>query len=159
MAVGTVSASNTDDIWQLIATNTPSAATTSTFSSISGYKKLMLTYQLTCASNARYYVRLNSDSTAGNYGGMTLLWASLGGARPDDRLMMTAYPDTSTTGYWVLADTDKTTPKFIEKFGGVSVGTLNGIYLGTSSVSSLTIAENDGGYAFSGTIKLYGVAA
>ncbi len=159
MAVGTVSASNTDDIWQLIATNSPSSATSSTFSSISGYKKLMLVFQLTCGSNARYFVRFNSDSTATNYGGMSLLWASLGGARPDDRLMMTAYPDTSTVGYVVFNDTDKTTPKFIEKFGGQSTGTLNGIYLGTAAVSSITIAENDGGYAFSGTIKLYGVAA
>lgn len=160
MAVGTVSASNTDDIWQLIATNTPSSATSSTFSGISGYKKLMVTYQqLNCASNATYFIRLNSDSTSGNYGGLSVLYASLGGNRPDDRLMMTAYADTTTSGYWVLADTDKTTPKYIERFGGQSVGTLNGMYFGTSPVSSITIAEGNGGFAFSGTIKLYGVAA
>ena len=69
MAVGTVSGTNPDDAWQLITTNTPSAAASSTFSSISGYKKLMLVFnKYTTSAAGPANVRFNSDSTNGNNG-------------------------------------------------------------------------------------------
>jgi hypothetical protein len=157
MAVGTVSGVD-NDVWQLIATNTPSAATTTTFSSISGYKKLMITFQVTLSTADRMYVQFNGDSTANNYGMATALYANNNGARSSDRFNLMAFADGTANGYMVIADTDKTTPKWIERMGGNGTTGGNGLYFGTSAVSSASIAT-DNGYTITGTIKLYGIAA
>jgi hypothetical protein len=158
MAVGTVSASNTDDIWQLIATNSPSGAASTNFTSISGYKKLMITYYSTFPTADSLVMQFNSDTTNGNYAGTFLLYGTLGASRPLTRWVLSAYPDTETAGYMVIGDTDKTTPKYIEKFASRSMGTAVGVYFGTSAISSIQI-YTDSGYTITGTFKLYGVAA
>jgi hypothetical protein len=157
MAVGTVSSVN-DDVWQLIETQTPSSSTSTTFSSISGYKKLMITYSVAFSTADRFYLQFNGDSTAGNYGAVTLLYGTLGAVRPNDSIAMTGYLDTNTSGYTIFKDTDKTTPKIIDEAGGVSTGTSVGAYLGTSPISSIYIYSGSA-YTYTGTIKLYGVAA
>jgi hypothetical protein len=159
MAVGTVS-SVSDDVWQLIATNTPSAVTSSTFSSISGYKKLMLTYQIpTLSAGTNLALRFNSDSTAGNYASTTALYTSAGGARNNSKLNLLGYAvDTEAYGYIVIADANKTTPKWVEDIGGQQVGYGNGIYFGSSEISSILVFT-DAAQTMTGTLKLYGIAA
>ena len=158
MAVGTVSSVD-GDVWQLIATNTPSAVTSSTFSSVSGYKKLMITYQIpTLSSSSLIYLRFNGDSTTGNYAGTNGLFTSAGGARDNTRLPITSYSEAEAHGYVVIADTNKTTPKRIEDMGGRQIGYGNGIYFGTSEISSVLVLTNST-QTMTGTIKLYGIAA
>jgi hypothetical protein len=158
MAVGTVSGVD-NDVWQLIATNTPSAVASSTFSSISGYKKLMLTYQIsTMATADRISLQFNSDSTGGNYGSTAALYANNAGSRASNKLVLTGYNDAEAWGYVVIADTDKTTPKWIERGGGMQTGYLNGVYFGSSAVSSILVFTDSTG-TMTGTLKLYGIAA
>ena len=68
---------STSDTWTLIATNTPSAASSSSFTSISGYKKLMVTWQLTGVTGY-LGARFNNDTTSGNHVGSTDMFASYG---------------------------------------------------------------------------------
>jgi hypothetical protein len=159
MAVGTVSSVN-DDVWQLIATNTPSAVTSSTFSGISGYKKLMLTYQIpTLSASTNLALRFNSDSTAGNYGSTAGLYTTAGGARTNSKIFLLGYAvDTEAYGYIVIADANKTTPKWVEDIGGQQTGYGNGIYFGSSEISSILVLT-DTTQTMTGTLKLYGIAA
>jgi hypothetical protein len=159
MAVGTVSGANLDEQWQLIATATPSSSAATVFSSISGYKKLMITYQATIGTSAdRLMMQFNGDSTAGNYGMTVGLYGNNSSVRSNDRFYLMSYADTSAYGYIVIADTDKTSPKWIERIGGYSTGYGNGVYFGTSAISSVSIVD-DNGFVVTGTIKLYGIAA
>jgi hypothetical protein len=159
MAVGTVSGIDSE-VWQLIATNTPSAVTSSTFSGISGYKKLMLTYQMpTLSASTNLSLRFNGDSTAGNYAATTGLYTTAGGARSNNRLFLLGYAvDTEAYGYIVITETNKTTPKWVEDIGGQQTGYGNGMYFGTSEISSILVLT-DSTQTMTGTIKLYGVAA
>jgi len=155
MAVGTVSASNTDDIWQLIATNSPSSASNSSFTSISGYKKLMITWQLTGVT-AVIQMRFNGDTTDGNYGSVAVMFTTYAN-RNTDRISLTGHTDSPNTGYVIFRDTDKTTPKIMDELGGMDASVGSGIWLGSSAVTQVDIFPYSG--SFSGTIKLYGVAA
>jgi hypothetical protein len=159
MAVGTVSSVD-GDVWQLIATNTPSAVTSSTFSSISGYKKLMLTYQIpTLSASTNLNLRFNGDSTTGNYASTTALYTTAGGARSNNRIPLLGYAiDTEAYGYIVFTETNKTTPKWVEDIGGQQTGYGNGMYFGTSEISSILVFT-DTTQTMTGTLKLYGVAA
>tara|TARA_R110000868_G_scaffold409929_1_gene696600 strand:+ start:20 stop:496 length:477 start_codon:yes stop_codon:yes gene_type:complete len=158
MAVGTVSGVS-DDVWQLIATNTPSAVTSSTFSSIPGYRKLMLTYQIpTLSTSSGLGLQFNGDSTAGNYGSTAGLYTTAGGARSNTRICATSFSEASAYGFIVIADADKTTPKWVENIGGQQVGYGSGVYFGTSAISSILVLT-DSTQTMTGTIKLYGIAA
>ena len=157
MAVSNVSTVDSE-VWQLITTNTPSAVTTSSFTGISGYKKLMLTYQIAQAAGDRLYIQFNSDSTLRNYGMTVGLYGSQNMQRSDSKWYLTSYNDADTAGYIVIADADKTTPKWIERIGGFGSGYGNGVYLGTSAVSTILVT-NDGPNNMTGTIKLYGIAS
>ena len=156
MAVGTVSASNTDDIWQLIATNTPSSASTTSFTSISGYKKLMVTWQIT-SSTANLQIRLNNDTTSGNHAGTSFMYGTYADRNYGTYFPVSNYVDNPTGGYAILRDTDKTTPKFIDEIGGMAGAVARGIYFGSSAVTQLDLLPSSG--TITGTVKLYGVAA
>jgi hypothetical protein len=155
MAISTVS-SISDDVWQLIATNTPSAASSSSFTSISGYKKLMVTWQLTGVTGY-LGARFNNDTTSGNHAGSADMFGAYGERFYTTFLPINAYIDSDTGGYATFKDTDKTTPKFIDEIGGRSGTKAGGIYFGTSAVTQLDVVVTTG--TFSGTIKLYGIAA
>jgi hypothetical protein len=104
MAVGTISGIEPDDNWQLIATNTPSAAASTAFSSVSGYKKLILVYKgytTSVAGPAR--LSFNSDTTAGNYSSVAD-WGTYGTAAENTFIGLGSYGYTSQirTGYVVI---------------------------------------------------------
>jgi hypothetical protein len=159
MAVGTVSGLNTDDPWQLISTATPSAATTTTFSSISGYKKLRIVYSLTPTLDAvqGFYLQFNGDSTAGNYGSIAVMYTS-NNKRAGDRIYISGYTEpVASAGFATISDTDKTTPKTLTEFASMGASSASGIWLGSSAVTSVLFGLSGGTYT--GTIYLYGVAA
>ena len=97
MAVGTVSALEPNQ-WQLISTQSATSGTTITFSSLSGYKTYLLTFEgVACASAATIFVRFNSDSTQGKYA------SALNGASQDARdasiIVFPGYSATRNSGF------------------------------------------------------------
>lgn len=158
MAVGTVSSIN-DDVWQLIATNTPSAATSSTFSSISGYKKLMVVFSGTRTDVDYFRLRFNGDTTVANYGGSAVLYSNLGQwGGGNSYIPFVGYfdsPGTASVDAAIIDYANVDTPKLIQLYGSrTTVG--NGVYLG-NAITSIILSPNSG--TFTGTIKLYGIAA
>lgn len=157
MAVGTVTGLEPSDNWQIISTNTVTTGSTTSFTGLSGYKKLMVTFKgITLNTSGWLYLRFNSDSTANNYGSTTGLYTTAGGNRSADSILLNGLADTSMTGYAVFNSTDKTTPKFLESIGGTAVGYGNGIYLGTSAINAVEVFT--GAQYTAGSISLYGIA-
>lgn len=166
MAVGTVSGSTSDN-WQLIATNTPSAASSSTFSSISGYKTLMLVYSGTFTAsgngtNTEFRLTFNSDTTLANYGGAQVLWQGLGTYNGTNAYIpFIGYQEnlSSTTGaivqYGIINNANSNIPKIIE-LGGSRTTAATGIYIG-NAITSITLAPGTG--TITGNFYLYGIAA
>lgn len=158
MAVGTVSSVEQDN-WQLIATNTPSAASSSSFTSISGYKKLMLVFSGNRSDAEAFWIRFNGDTTAANYGGASALYATANGTwnAGNAYIPFIGYVDGSTTGTVACAVIDYVnvdTPKLMQITGTrTTVG--NGVYLG-NAITSILVSTNVG--TFTGTLTLYGIA-
>lgn len=163
MATSNVSALDPTD-WSLIETKTISSNTSSfTFSSLGGkYKKLLLALNCGVTGNNGYFTMTFNNDTDPNYaGGPTNSDGSGSSNREKNKIWLVASPtyDYQMNGYVQWANCDSVAPKVIEK--GVSnyaADLSNGVYLGTSAVSSLevqviTVSAN------SGTIKLYGIVA
>jgi hypothetical protein len=155
MAVSTVSTVD-NETWQLISTNTPSAATSSTFTSLSGYKKYWIVWDITPSAGTTMKLTFNGDTSA-VYGGIAIyqytttdwnlnyipIWAYSAGALQQ-------------IGYTYINDADKSIPKVVDTYGSlVSVG--KAIYNSTSAITSMTITPATG--TITGTIKLYGIAS
>jgi hypothetical protein len=120
----------------------------------------MLTYQIpTLSASTNLNLRFNSDSTTGNYGSTAGLYTTAGGARSNNKIILLGYAiDTEAYGYVVIANTDKTTPKWVEDTGGQQTGYGNGVYFGSSEISSILVLT-DSTQTMTGTLKLYGIAA
>jgi hypothetical protein len=166
------SAADPSDNWQLISSVAGSGATV-TFSSISGYKKLMLrgvSLATNSGADANWIIRFNGDtgtkydyafayansSVADKYAVTTATGATSigfpGGFYASGTLVLTAN-NTDTTGIKTI----------IASMGGANTsgfsnGTsdLTGNYLASASVSSVSI--NVSTSTITGTLSLYGVA-
>jgi hypothetical protein len=161
MAVGQVS-SLTGDNWQLIATNTPTSGTSTSFTSLSGYRKFRLIWSaLAFGSSADLLCRFNSDSTnkyigaASGYSSSTSKgWSSA--ATVSGSSISTHY------GFLDIEDVDKTFPKKMQgAWDNQSVGVgdvLNGIYIGSSAITSISLEDSSGNTISAGTVYLYGLA-
>ena len=157
MAIGTVSSVNYDN-WQLIQTNTPTSGSTSSFSSISGYKRLMLTFnQVTSAASANFRLRFNGD-TGSNYGYL----ANAAGSYTDSSSSITLLGFVSGgghSGYALIEDVLTSSPKRVEVAGSYYIGNGGkGIWLGTSPITSIDFSLSTSTFS-SGSISLYGIAA
>jgi hypothetical protein len=163
MATGSVSALDPNS-WSLIETKTISSSTSSfTFSSLGGkYKKLLLALNCGLTGNNGYFTMTFNNDTDANYAGGPDTGDGSGSSnREKNKIWLTATPtyDYQMNGYIQWANCDSVVPKVVE--GGVSnyaCDVSNGVYLGTSVVSSLevqvlTVSAN------SGTVKLYGIVA
>ena len=153
MAVSNVSTVDTDT-WQLIATNTPSAASSSTFSSISGYKTLIVVWKLTHAASDYTRVVLNSETTGNNYGGTCFQGSTYTNNVNEIRVQTPA--DTLNTGILFIENADKTIPKVFRSVSSGGQG--SGTYITASAVTSIAVSCINGNTT-SGTIYLYGIAA
>lgn len=158
MAVSNVSTVDQDN-WQLITTATASTVATVTASGISGCKRLMVVFKLdTFSANAGISMRFNSDSTSGNYGGMTITGTTQ--TTSDSAAGLMAAVAGSCNGYAIVenANNGYTGPKVIS-----SISVTNGygsiIWQNTAdAITSVTVLTN-GGQTFSGTVSIYGIAA
>jgi hypothetical protein len=158
MAVGTVSGLNLDEEWQLIATNTPSAAASTAFSSISGYKKLMLAFKgVTTSVGGPLRMSFNGDTTANNYAS-TAFWGSNGQEGSQNWIVLGVYAYTTQQrgGYAVIENVNKS---MVHPVSGAAMDTftLDGVYLIQDPITSVTVTGPGG--TLTGTFYLYGIAA
>lgn len=144
MATGTVSSVDPGEIWQLIETKTPSASSSETFSSISGYRTLMISYKSLSLSSAGADMRLriNGNGTAGNYPGAGgyIYWGY----------------GVSYSGYALIFDANQAVPHRVQTHYGDVADAKNSFYGSPDAVTSLVVSPSAG--TFSGTFYLYGLA-
>jgi hypothetical protein len=160
MAVGTVSGVNLDEQWQLIATNTPSAASSSAFSSLSGYKKFWLVYKSVSSSiTGQLAIRFNGDSTTGNYAG-TAYWYSTYVEAENTMVKLTAIGTTGACGGSVIIDNSLPAVHKVTADASLYVQNSTAIWMPStpSDITSISFFPSNGG-TISGTIYLYGIAA
>jgi len=161
MAVGTVS-STSDDVWQLIATATPTSGTSFTLASglAGAYKELMIVYRNLTYSASGLLATLNADTTVGNYG-VTNQWQSYIQVG-DNNIPATGYTSytTSRVGFVKIKNANQAVPHELSG-GGYQTGYLSGLYAPTTPavITSVEI-QTSATVAFTGgTCLLYGIAA
>lgn len=171
----------------LIATSTPSGATTVSFTSIAtSYKELLLVWDSVFQSVTDQYfsIRLNNDST-GNYHsvGTNLVAGSVGGFSQSaatsfgNSTTIAPIPATATSagtlnrtanGFMHIYNADQTTgaKRIVYSSYGYSASAFNdfqgailanGIYAGTSAISQIDFIRSST-QTITGTIRLYGVS-
>lgn len=157
MSVSNVSTLDSD-IWTLIQTNTITSGTTaSSFTGISGYKKLAFTWNILTSSGNNYpMLTFNSDNTNGNYSNWINLYDAnvIGGS---NRLWLSGSNRQDHSGYLEIIDVDQSSPKYVTKFSCNYGMNFNGAYLSSSAITSAVLAPNTATWD-SGTIRMYGIA-
>ena len=151
MAVGTVSGIEPDDNWQLISTTTISSGTAQyTYSSLSGYKKIMIAGK-NIVKNAEDYsvIQLNGVTANGAYVSNS----------PDGSFFYIANSNVSAGGIAaVIYDVDKSFIHKVESTGYSGTGVV-AYYTDPVPVTSIKLYNRNGATFTSGTIYLYGIAA
>jgi len=165
-----VSTANLSDNWVSIATATPSAISY-TFSSISGYKKLMLRGEgLNTSGNRTWTIRLNGD-TGAKYDYAYEYYNAQSAVNPITQatgassIPFPAQFESSGALVFIVNNTDTTGIKTITgTMGGLNTSVytnntanLTGNYLASAAITSVTIQINSSTMA--GTLSLYGVAS
>lgn len=161
MAVGTVSGIN-EDSYQLIATNTTTSGTSTTFSGLGSYKKFILTWEsVSYTSGATPMLLTFNSSTTGYYG----RWYSIvAGALQINTagVPMNYYSGISTniSGLLVIENTNNNAPKILRgnsTDGNPRDAEIQAAWYTPDTVTTIGITVPA---AFSaGTFKLYGIAA
>lgn len=164
MATGTVS-SFSDDVWQLIGTNTSPSGASINFTGVSQYKKLYVKWNnISLASTGQLGIRFNSESS--NYASLT--WGRFSSGTFNNRydtscviLQSDSYSNTFN-GYCVIENSMQVDVPKISK--GISIDQSYGVqfesaYNGTGPISTLQFIVQNGGNFSSGTVSLYGIAA
>lgn len=162
--------SGLSDNWVSIATATPSAISY-TFSSISGYKKLMLRGEnLNTIGNRTWTITLNGD-TGAKYDYAYEYYNAQSAVNPISQTTAATsipFPGQFESGgalVFIVNNTDTTGIKTITgTMGGLNTvvnytsktANLTGNYLASASISSITIQINSS--VMGGTLSLYGVA-
>jgi hypothetical protein len=161
MAVGQVS-SLTGDNWQLIATNTPTSGTSTSFTSLTGYRKFRLIWSaLTFGGSAVAMLRFNSDSN-NNYIGAASGYGTSSSEGWSTAAIVAGLAGTTHYGFIDVEDADKTFPKKMQgAWDNQDTGVgdvLNGVYIGSSAITSIALSDSSGNTISSGTVYLYGLA-
>ena len=163
MATGSVSALD-QDTYQLIATNTTTSGSTSTFSSLSGYKEYLITWNgVSTSSNGASYLQFNSDTGTNYFGGISLGEADGTFENKSDRIRL-HYSSLRTTlsGYISIKNVNNGAPKIVV---GTTSGNaennwqvdISGGWLTTDAITSMVITTGGGTFS-AGSMKLYGIA-
>lgn len=164
MATGTVS-SVTGDVWQTIATVTPTSGTTATFSSIAGYKNLLLGWSgVNLGTSGNLSLRFNGSSTG--YVSLTQVTGQNDYSYTKIELENPTYGagTTNHTGYIIINNILSPIPKIVNSLAGSTGGGTsvlgNAMWNSTDAITSIVITSTT---AFSGTntgsFVLYGIAA
>jgi hypothetical protein len=161
MAVGTVSGVNLDDQWALINTTTITSGTTLTFSSLSGYKKLMLTYTgFTQSGSGSALLSLNGTTT--NTWGIYIFLQNVNNQSiAGVPLNYTGFYANNQIGFVVIDGTTANSP--VKKINGLSYSDngyqaeIEGAAISSNEVTSVSVTSPS---AFTGgTFKIYGIVA
>ena len=149
MAVGTVS-SVSGDVWQLISSSSPTSGTSVSFTSIAGYKTLMLAFKgVTTAANSYMIVRFNNNSSAGSYS------AGVG----NETSMILSGDSSARGGAIIIYDADKTVPHKIEKSNYDATHLVSGFYTDPVAITRVDLISRESSAFTAGTVYLYGIAA
>ena len=153
---------STSDTWTLIATNTTTSGTTSTFSSLSGYKKYMVAWEGVTRASGRVTLTFNGITTNTYFGGVFLETGSTANQNTLDGIQCSwGGISGATNGFYLIDNVNNGAPKIVE--GKATVGSddwtqvTTGGWLSTNSITSITFTS--GGAFSAGSMKLYGVAA
>lgn len=158
---------STSDNYVLISSVSPSAgASTVSFTSISGYRKLILRFVGTTLATASAGVRVTFNGDSGtNYA-----YARIGGTTTQDNqqtqvgtsIDLANASSTSVSGATIIIDNANTTGiKTFSGFGLVIspvISQLTGVYVTSSAISTVTLTTSTT-FSGAGTVALYGVAA
>jgi hypothetical protein len=163
MATSSVSALD-QDTWQLVATNTTTSGTTSSFTGLTGYKKYMITYNnVSLTGSGSSYIQFNSDTGNNYFGGISLGNTDGTFQNQRDRIKLNYYAIvTIMNGYFIIENVNNGAPKLVTgQLNGRQNDDwhmlINGGWLTADTITSIVITA--GGNDFSaGTIKLYGIA-
>lgn len=146
MAVDSVSAID-KDTWQLVATNTPTSGTTSTFSGLSGYKKYLLVAEDVTGTSGELRVTFNGSST--NY------ICIIEGAANSKTYIILSLNSTSASGYLTIDNVNNGGPKVCFGVDYVAYPVYS-MWHNTADITSITVTRTT---AYTGgTLKLYGIA-
>jgi hypothetical protein len=152
------------DNWVSISSVTPTnGASTVSFTSISGYKKLML--RVNGISNSAL-LTFNSDTSA-NYAYSNLQYngSSFSGAVAGADTSVALSGGSATS---IVLTVNEANTSGLKNFNGFSTGftgvtiakpILQGAYYGTAAITTVTLTTVSGTYTATGTVTLYGVAA
>ena len=166
MAASTVPVPTGSDNYVLISSVTPvAAASTVSFTSISGYNKLMLRHvDTTLATVGTLNVTFNSD-TGANYA-----FSLVGGTTTQDNRQTQKgnniqFGSNTTTAQlgatYIIDGITSTGPKPMTGFGntsGSTVSTMQGVYVATAAITTVTLTTTTT-FSGVGTVALYGVVA
>ena len=140
---------STSDTWTLIATNTPTSGTTSTFSSLSGYKKYLLVGEAVTGTNGALRVTFNGSAT--NY------ISVIHNIAAETTFLIFTLNNTNVSGYMSIENVNNNGPKVTSGTDGNGYTPVSGIWNNTDPITSITVTRTT---AYTGgTLKLYGVAA
>jgi hypothetical protein len=166
MAVGQVSSTNYDN-WQLIATNTTTSGTTSSFTGLSGYKKYLVTIEgVVFASSTQLTMTFNS-STANYVSSFAAENQSTTARYPTSASTNLRLAATSTNSFKGLVQIDNilagpklVTLNLIAHGTGDDIVQGTGFWNDTAAITQINFTSSGGSTAFTaGTISLYGIAA
>ena len=143
---------STEDEYELIATNTPTSGTTSDFTSIAGYKKLLLTYKIDLVSSGMARMRFNSD-TGNNY------VTNLGRDRDRIDLFGTNTDGQIRSGFVIIENVLKAFPKFVTGAQSVTNVAIIGAYFESAAITSVNVFTSVNFNSSNNELKLYGVPA
>jgi hypothetical protein len=158
--------STSSDNWVQISSVTPTnGASTVSFTSISGYKKLMLRIN---NISTGYSLTFNSD-TGSNYSFSYLQYTSstFSGRTTQNNTSISVFSSgsSSNSAQLTINETNTTGIKNLSGFGeyvsGVSyyLPSVQGSYFGSAAITTVTLTTGSGTYTATGTVTLYGVAA
>ena len=159
---------NTSDNWVQISSVTASGTSTS-FTSISGYKKLMLRgASLSSSSNTAWTITFNSDTGAKydySYAYADFSASSTYGVSTVVGNSNIAFPNNFSSNVMLMITINNTDTTGLKTLSGAWAGfsgtnqrgnNIIGSYLASASISTITVAAAAGGMG--GTLSLYGVA-
>ncbi len=167
MAVGQVSSVNYDN-WQLIATNTTTSGTTSSFTGLSGYKKYLVTVNgVTFAADTSLVMTFNS-STADYVSSFAAENQSTTARYTSSGTTNLRFSNTTTRTFKGLVEINNILagPKLVtlnllaHGAGGDDIVQGTGFWNDTAAVTQINFTSTSGSTAFTaGSISLYGLAA
>jgi hypothetical protein len=152
VAINSVSAA-TPNQWQLISSVTPTASATDvTFSSIAGYKTIMLSLKDVTSSGGFLSCYFNGDLTGGDYAGSsangTGTYISLGTSTTNPR-----------SAFAIIYDVNQSIPHLVNASSWYTAGAPFQAWTNPTPITSISVYLDGQTFSGAGTIALYGIAA